>query len=129
MSSIFTKIVNGDIPCHKIAETDKYLAFLDIMPVGEGHVLVIPKEEIDYFFDLEDDLMTGLMLFAKEIAIGLKKTIECNRVGVVVAGLEVPHAHVHLIPFSKIEDIDFDKRMPTDHVALAKTAEQIRTNL
>lgn len=129
MASIFTKIVNGEIPCHKIAESDKYLAFLDIQPIAKGHTLVIPKQEIDYFFDLEDDLLAGLMTFAKAVAAGLKQTIECNRVGVVVAGLEVPHAHVHLIPFSEIEQLSFEKRMATDHAALAQTAEKIRGNL
>lgn len=128
MASIFTKIVNGEIPCHKIAETDKYLAFLDIQPVATGHTLVIPKQEVDYFFDLEDDLIAGLMVFAKEVAKGLKSTIECERVGVIVAGLEVPHAHVHLIPFNEINDLSFEKRMKTDHVVLANTAAEIRNN-
>lgn len=126
MASIFTKIVNGEIPCHKIAESDKYLAFLDIQPVTEGHTLVIPKEEVDYFFDLEDDLLAGLMVFAKEVAKDIKANIDCARVGVIVAGLEVPHAHVHLIPFDAIGDLDFEKRIKTDHTALAATAKKIR---
>lgn len=101
MASIFTRIVNGEIPCYKIAETDDYLAFLDINPVAKGHTLVIPKKEIDYLFDLEDDLLAGLMVFAKKVAKALDSTIECQRVGVIVVGTEVPHAHIHLIPFQQ----------------------------
>jgi histidine triad (HIT) family protein len=109
MSSIFTKIINGDIPCHRVHESDEFLAFLDIMPLREGHVLVIPKVEIDYIFDLEDDLLARMMVFAKEVAGKIKKAIPCNRIGVSVIGLEVPHAHVHLIPLDRMTDMDFTK--------------------
>ncbi len=99
MASVFTKIVNGELPAYKIAENDKYLAFLDINPLAEGHTLVIPKQEIDKFFDLDDDLLAGLIVFAKKVAQALEKAIECKRVGSLVVGTEVPHAHLHLIPF------------------------------
>ena len=101
MASIFTKIINGEIPCYKVAETDGYLAFLDIRPNAKGHTLAIPKVEVDYIFDLTDEQYTGLMLFAKKVAKAIDKTIECKRVGVAVVGTEVPHAHVHLIPFQR----------------------------
>ncbi|WP_017256845.1 HIT family protein [Pedobacter arcticus] len=107
MASIFTKIVNGEIPAHKVAETEEYLAFLDISPLKMGHVLVIPKKEVDYIFDLDDETYTGLMIFAKVVATAIKKAIPCTRVGVAVVGLEVPHVHVHLIPIDNITDMDF----------------------
>lgn len=110
MASIFTKIVNGEIPAHKVAETSEFLAFLDINPLREGHVLVIPKKEVDYIFDIEDDLYVSMMIFAKIVAGGIKKAIPCNRVGVAVVGLEVPHAHIHLIPIDKISDMDFGRK-------------------
>ncbi|ADY53834.1 histidine triad (HIT) protein [Pseudopedobacter saltans DSM 12145] len=113
MASIFTKIVNGEIPAHKVAETSEFLAFLDINPLKEGHVLVIPKKEIDYIFDIEDELYVSMMIFAKIVAAGIKKAIPCNRVGVAVVGLEVPHAHIHLIPIDKISDMDFGKKKLT----------------
>ena len=109
MSSVFFKIVNGDIPCYKVAEDDKFLAFLDVNPLVKGHVLVIPKQEVDYIFDLEDDLLTGLNLFAKKVAIKMKKVLPCERIGVTVIGLEVPHAHIHLIPINSVADMDFSK--------------------
>jgi len=99
MSSIFTKIINGDIPCYKIAETENYFAFLDIRPLAKGHTLCVPKEETDYIFDLEDDVLSGLSLFSKRVAKAIEAVVECKRVGVLVVGTEVPHAHVHLIPF------------------------------
>jgi len=105
MSSIFSKIIAGEIPAHKIAETDQFLAFLDAFPIKKGHVLVIPKQEVDYIFDLEDDALAGLNVFAKKIAIALKKAIPCKRIGVIVLGLEVPHAHIHLIPLDSEKDI------------------------
>lgn len=98
MASIFTRIINGEIPCYKIAEDENYFAFLDISPLAKGHTLVVPKQEIDYIFDLEDDALAGLNLFAKRIAKAIDKTIPCKRVGIAVIGLEVPHAHLHLIP-------------------------------
>ncbi len=126
MATIFTKIINGEIPCHKIAEDENYLAFLDIMPLAEGHVLVIPKKEVDYIFDLDDDLLAGLMLFAKKIAPALAQACPCRRVGVSVIGLEVPHTHVHLIPLNSMNDINFtrEKLKPTQ-AELAATAARI----
>ena len=105
MATIFTKIVNGDIPAYKVAEDENYLAFLDIFPVAKGHVLVITKKEVDYIFDLEDELFAGLQLFAKKVAVGLKKAFPCEKVGVLVLGLEVPHAHIHLVPMQNEADL------------------------
>jgi histidine triad (HIT) family protein len=110
MASIFTRIVQGEIPCYKIAENEHYMAFLDVNPLVKGHTLVIPKQEQDYLFDLEDDSFVGLHLFAKEVAIQLKKHIACKRIGVAVIGLEVPHAHIHLIPLNEMEDINFNRK-------------------
>ena len=107
MASIFTKIVEGEIPAYKVAEDENYLAFLDIFPLAKGHVLVIPKKEVDYLFDLDDELYSGLQLFAKRVAIALKKAIPCKKVGVAVLGLEVPHAHIHLVPMQEEKDIYF----------------------
>jgi histidine triad (HIT) family protein len=107
MPTIFTRIVNGEIPCYKIAEDNNYLAFLDINPLAKGHVLVIPKKEVDYIFDIDDNLLGNMMVFAKKIAKAIDKSIPCKRVGVVVIGLEVPHAHIHLIPINKISDVNF----------------------
>jgi histidine triad (HIT) family protein len=109
MASIFTKIVNGEIPCYKVAEDEQYLAFLDIFPIATGHLLVIPKSETDYLFDMDDPNYSGLMLFSKRVAIALKKAVPCKKVGVAVLGLEVPHAHIHLIPLNSESDIDFLK--------------------
>ena len=110
MSSIFTKIVNGEIPSYKIDEDENYYAFLDINPLAEGHTLVIPKKEIDYIFSLDNDLLSGLIVFAKRIARAIDKVVECERVGIAVIGLEVPHAHVHLIPVNNIHDINFARK-------------------
>lgn len=107
MSSIFTKIVKGELPCYKIAENDKFLAFLDVNPLVKGHALVIPKEEIDYIFDLEDTVLAEMMVFAKQVAIKIEKVIPCKRIGVAVIGLEVLHAHIHLVPMQSVEDINF----------------------
>ena len=107
MSSVFSKIVSGEISAHKVAETSEYLAFLDVNPLTIGHVLVIPKTEVDYIFDLDDEHYAGLMIFAKIIAKALKKAIPCKRIGVTVIGLEVPHAHIHLIPINGIADMNF----------------------
>jgi len=109
MAGIFTKIVNGEIPCYKVAEDEHYLAFLDIFPVAIGHILVIPKVETDYLFDLEDQDYTGLMLFSKRVASALKIAVPCKKVGVAVLGLEVAHAHIHLIPLNSESDINFSK--------------------
>ncbi len=105
MASIFTKIVNGEIPCWKVAEDDRFLAFLDISPVAKGHTLVIPKKEVDYLFDLDDETYTGLQLFAKKVALGIQKANPCQKVGVMVLGLEVPHAHIHLVPMQSEADL------------------------
>lgn len=105
MASIFSKIAAGEIPSYKIAEDDNYFAFLDINPIVKGHVLVIPKQEVDYVFDLDDNMLADMMIFAKKIAVALEKAISCQRVGVMVIGLEVPHAHIHLIPINKESDM------------------------
>lgn len=107
MSTIFTKIVRGEIPCYKIAENEKYFAFLDINPLKAGHTLVIPKTETDYIFDLSDTDLSGLILFSKKVAMAIEKAIPCARIGLAVIGLEVPHAHIHLVPMDSMEDINF----------------------
>lgn len=107
MSTIFTRIIRGEIPCYKIAEDDRYFAFLDINPLRAGHTLVIPKVETDYIFDLEDDQLAGLMVFAKKVALAIEKSIPCARIGVAVVGLEVPHVHVHLVPMDTMNDLNF----------------------
>jgi histidine triad (HIT) family protein len=109
MATIFSKIVSGEIPAYKVAESIDYLAFLDINPLAEGHVLVIPKKEVDYLFDLDDETYIGLQIFAKIVAAGLKKAIPCQRIGVAVIGLEVPHAHIHLVPLNQLHDLDFSR--------------------
>ncbi len=128
MPSIFSRIVAGEIPAHKIAETDAFLAFLDVMPTTTGHTLVIPKQEVDYIFDLDDATYAGLMLFAKRVASAVEKAIPCQRIGVAVVGLEVPHAHVHLIPLNSMADMDFSQKLEPRPTAeeLAATAEKIR---
>lgn len=124
MATIFSKIINGEIPCYKIAETDSFLAFLDVRPLALGHTLVIPKKETDYIFDLEDEEYAALMLFAKIIAHAVKKTVPCIKIGVAVIGLEVPHAHVHLVPMQQIADLNFEKERyqftEDEYVNLAK---------
>lgn len=112
MASIFSRIVKGEIPSYKIAEDDNYFAFLDINPLNEGHTLVIPKREVDYIFDIEENELAGLTLFAQRVAKAIRKAIPCNRVAVVVLGLEVPHAHIHLIPMNSEQDVDFRKVKP-----------------
>ena len=109
MDSVFTKIINGKIPSYKIAENDKFLAFLDVMPLSLGHTLVVPKQEIDYLYDLPDQLLGELFIFSKAVALKLEKVIDCERIGVTVIGLEVPHAHVHLIPINNVSDMNFAK--------------------
>ena len=111
MPSIFTKIVNGEIPCYKIAEDENFLAFLDVNPNAKGHTLCIPKLEINKIFDIQDDLYLGLMQFSKKIAIALEKTVPCKRIGMAVIGLEVPHAHVHLIPLNEMDEMRFQKKV------------------
>jgi histidine triad (HIT) family protein len=109
MSTIFTKIIKGEIPCYKIAEDDNFLAFLDINPLAKGHTLVIPKLEVDYIFNLDDELLSGLILFSKRIAKAIDKSIECKKVGIAVIGLEVLHTHIHLIPINEVGDINFGR--------------------
>lgn len=107
MSSIFTRIIKGELPCYKIAENDKFLAFLDVNPLVKGHTLVIPKQEIDYIFDVEDSLLSEMMIFSKQVALKIEKVIPCKRIGVAVIGLEVPHAHIHLVPMQSANDVNF----------------------
>ena len=109
MASIFTRIINGEIPCYKIAETEEFFAFLDINPLARGHTLVITKQETDYYFDLDDKLLAGMQVFSKKIARAIDRVMDCKRVGVVVLGLEVPHAHIHLIPINSLFDIEFSR--------------------
>jgi histidine triad (HIT) family protein len=107
MATIFTKIIKGEIPCYKVAEDDNYFAFLDINPLRAGHTLVVPKRETDYVFDLDDDYLGGMIIFSKKVAAAIKSAIPCNRIGVAILGLEVPHAHIHLVPMDTMEDINF----------------------
>jgi histidine triad (HIT) family protein len=130
MASIFTKIVNGEIPAYKIAETEKFLAFLDVFPLAKGHVLVIPKKETDYIFDVETDEYVELWAFAKKIAKAIDKAIPCKRVGVAVIGLEVPHAHIHLIPLQTVEDINFSKpKLKFESSVFEEIADKIKSKL
>ncbi|MFT7247501.1 MAG: histidine triad (HIT) family protein [Arcticibacterium sp.] len=127
MSTIFSKIVNGEIPCHKIAETEEFLAFLDVSPCAKGHTLVIPKAEVDYIFDLDDELYLRLMAFSKKVASYVKQAIPCKRIGISVIGLEVPHAHVHLIPLKSMADMDFGKKLTLSQEDLTEIAVRIRS--
>ena len=120
MASIFSRIVAGEIPCYKVAEDEKYFAFLDISPVAKGHTLVIPKHEVDYIFDLDDEEYAGLTAFAKKVAAAMKKVMPCKRIGVAVLGLEVPHTHIHLVPINKKSDMNFFKEklsLPAEEMA------------
>ena len=110
MATVFTKIINGEVPCYKITETEDCIAFLDIMPLAKGHVLIFPKKEVNNYFDLEDDLFQKVNALAKKVSKAIKKSVECTRIGVAVIGLEVPHAHVHLVPINKLSDLDFTKK-------------------
>jgi histidine triad (HIT) family protein len=109
MATIFTKIIKGEIPCYKIAEDESYFAFLDINPLKAGHTLVVPKKETDYFFDLDDDQLKGIIVFSKKVAAAIKAAFPCNRIGIAILGLDVPHAHIHLVPMDSMEDINFRK--------------------
>ena len=129
MASIFTNIIHGHIPCHKIAENDQFFAFLDIRPIAPGHTLVIPKVEIDRFFDLDNDLLSHFLPFAKPIATAIEGVVPCERVGLMVAGLEVPHAHLHLVPIHAIGDLSFANATPADQNELAMMAEKITQKL
>lgn len=125
MATLFSRIAAGEIPSYKVAETDRYFAFLDINPVQPGHVLVIPKKETDYIFDIEDDEYAGLQLFAKKVARALRRAVSCRKVGVAVIGLEVPHAHIHLVPMSKEGDLDFTKKTTLPDAEMKSIAEAI----
>ena len=129
MSSIFTKIVAGEIPCYKIAETAEFLAFLDVNPNAKGHTLCIPKQEIDKIFDIDDELYLKLMSFSKKIATALEKTVSCKRIGMAVIGLEVPHAHVHLIPLNEMDEMRFQKKITMTKEEFEKLAKNIQSNL
>lgn len=127
MPSIFTRIINGEIPCHKVAEDDRFLAFLDINPLREGHTLVIPKVEVDKFFELPTDVLSGIMPFAQGVARKIGRVVPCNRIGVSVVGLEVPHAHVHLIPIDSVHDMEFSRpKLKFTQEQLGAIAERIR---
>ncbi len=129
MATIFTKIIKGEIPSYKIAEDDNYYAFLDIAPLTKGHTLVVPKKEVDYFFDLDDETTQGIALFAKKVAVAIKKSVKCVRVGVAVLGLEVPHAHIHLIPMQTEADISFSKpKLQLSKEEMEEIAKTIRDN-
>ncbi len=130
MASIFSKIVNGEIPSYKIAEDENYYSFLDINPLAKGHTLVVPKKEIDYIFDIEDDLLGGMMVFSKKVARAIDSVMDCKRVGIAVLGLEVPHAHIHLIPINGLHDIDFSKpKLQLSEEDFKEIAEMIRQQL
>ena len=129
MASIFTKIVNGEIPCYKIAEDENYLAFLDVNPNAKGHTLCIPKQEINKIFDMEEEHYLGLMKFSRKIAKAVEKSIECKRIGVAVVGLEVPHVHVHLIPLQDMDDMRFQRKTSLSPDEFQELAKQIASNL
>lgn len=127
MATLFTKIVKGEIPCYKVAENDQFLAFLDIQPLVKGHVLVIPKVEVDYIFDLEDDLLADMMIFSKSLAKKIKTVFPCKKVGVTVIGLEVPHAHIHLVPINAMNDMNFaNQKLSLSPEELKTIAEQLQ---
>ena len=129
MSSIFTKIVNGEIPAQKIAEDDNFLAFLDVNPNAKGHTLCIPKQEIDKIFDMDEELYLGLMKFSKKVAAALEKTVPCKRIGIAVVGLEVPHAHVHLIPLNHMDEMRFQNKVSLSKEEFEALAKDIQANL
>ncbi len=129
MATIFSKIISGELPAYKVAETDKFLAFLDINPNAEGHTLCIPKQEVNKLFDLDADTYQELMNFSRKVALALEKTVSCKRIGMTVIGLEVPHVHVHLIPLNAMADMDFSKKKNFSSEELEKLAEQIKSNI
>ena len=128
MATLFSRIIRGEISCHKILEDEKYFAFLDIRPINPGHTLVVPKKEIDYIFDVDDELLAGLMLFAKKIAAAIQKERLGKRIGVMVAGLEVPHVHIHLVPINDVHDLNFARAKPASPEELAAIAQRIRAH-
>jgi histidine triad (HIT) family protein len=130
MSSIFTKIISGEIPCYKVAETKDYFAFLDIRPLTKGHTLVVPKVEVDYIFDLENEIYAGLHLFSKIVAEAIRKSVDCKRVGTAVIGLEVPHAHIHLIPFNTMNEMNFNNpKLELSKEEMQAIVDKIKSNL
>lgn len=129
MNSIFTKIINGEIPSYKITENDDFFVFLDINPNAKGHTLVVPKKEVNKLFDLEEDLYNALMSYARKVAIAIEKAVPCKRVGMAVIGLEVPHVHVHLIPLQAMEDIQFNKKIKLESDEFVAIAKAISSNL
>lgn len=130
MPSIFSKIINREIPGHIVAENEDFIAFLDINPLVMGHVLVVPKKEVDYIFELDDEIYSGLILFAKKVAISIKNVVSCKRIGVAVIGLEVPHVHIHLVPLNTMNDINFTKpKLNPSSKELTETAEKIKQHL
>ncbi len=130
MSAIFSKIVSGEIPCYKIAESENFLAFLDVFPLAKGHTLVIPKKETDYIFDISDEGFSGLHLFSKKVAKAIEKAVPCKRIGVAVIGLEVPHAHIHLIPLNHVSDINFSRpKLDVPKEEMEAIAKKIREQL
>ena len=130
MSSLFTKIIKGEIPCYKVAEDDRYFAFLDINPLKKGHTLVVPKQETDYIFDLDDDTIAGMIVFSKKIAVAIKAAIPCKRIGVAVLGLEIPHAHIHLVPMDSMEDVNFkNPKLKLTPEEFKVIAEKIKKNI
>ena len=127
--SIFTKIIKGEIPCYKIAEDDRFIAFLDVFPIKKGHTLVVTKAQIDYLFDLDDSLLSDLMIFAKKVAQKMERAISCERIGIAVIGLEVPHAHIHLVPLDTVGDIDFSQpKLQLSAKEMTEIADSIRIN-
>lgn len=127
MATIFTKIINREIPGHIVAEDDRFIAFLDVMPLVEGHTLIVPKREVDYIFDLDDATLADMMVFAKKVAVAVKKVIPCKRIGIAVIGLEVPHTHIHLVPMNSMGDINFTKsKLSLSPELMKSTAEKIR---
>lgn len=129
MPTIFTKIINGELPAYKVAETDKFLAFLDIRPNAKGHTLCIPKEEVNKLFDLDEETYMGLMAFSRKVAKGLEKAVSCKRVGMAVVGLEVPHVHVHLIPLNSMGDMNFGQSLSFSEEEFQQITEDIKANL
>ena len=128
MSTIFTKIINGELPAHKVAETDEFLAFLDVNPNAKGHTLCIPKKEVNKLFDLDEETYQDLMKFSRKVALALRETIPCKRIGMSVIGLEVPHVHVHLIPLQEMDDIRFERKIKMNSDEMEKLAKQIAAN-
>ncbi len=130
MSTIFSRIINGEIPCYKIAEDDRYFAFLDINPLKAGHTLVVPRQETDYIFDLDNEMLSGLIIFSKKVAAAIKKAFPCNRIGIAVLGLEVPHVHIHLVPMDSMEDVNFrNPKLKFSTEEFRSIAEKIRKEI